>query len=146
MLLTAERYGDPGALELEPSDDMDPYDMADLAGAHGRPELAYQWLTVLAREGDVYAMRALIQDHGETPFRAWVWMHFSCLLGQDLSQDRHEAINEDGGAYDDEVGGPTYVGGNDGIELAPLAAEENMRAIEQATQLFAIIDMGYEPT
>src|SRR5690606_2445826 len=80
MLVTAERYGDPSALELEPSDEMDPYDMADLADAHGRPELAYQWLTALAREGEVSVMRELIEDRGETPFRAWVWMHLSRML------------------------------------------------------------------
>ena len=146
MLLTAERYGDPGALELEPSDEMDPYDMADLADAHGRPDLAYQWLSVLAREGDVSAMRELIEDRGETPFRAWVWMHLSRMLGRDLSQDWHEAINEDGTSYDDDVGGPAYVGGVDGIELAPLAAEENGRAKEEAVQLFAAIEDRYELT
>ncbi|UNK57749.1 hypothetical protein MNQ95_01075 [Pseudoxanthomonas daejeonensis] len=146
MLLTAERYGDPGALELEPSDEMDPYDMADLADAHGRPELAYQWLSVLAREGDVSAMRELIEDRGETPFRAWVWMHLSSMLGRDLSQDRHEAINEDGTPYDDDVGGAVYVGGVDGIELAPLTAEENRRAKEEAAQLFAAIEARYELT
>lgn len=103
-LLTAERYGDPGALELEPSGEVDPYAMIDLADAHDRPELAYQWLTVLAREGEVSAMRALIEDRDETPFRAWVWMHLSRMLDRDLSQDRHEAINEDGTPYDDDVG------------------------------------------
>ncbi|KMM74775.1 hypothetical protein ACP93_14700 [Xanthomonas sp. NCPPB 1128] len=140
MLVTAERYGDPSMLELEPSDEMDPYDMADLADAHGRPELAYQWLTALAREGEVSAMRELIEDRGETPFRAWVWMHLSRMLGQDLGQDRHQAIKENGTPYDDEVGGPAYVGGVDGIELAPLAAEENRRAKEEAAQLFAAIE------
>ena len=110
MLLTAERYGDPSMLELEPSDDMDPYEMANLAVADGRLELANQWLTVLAREGEVSAMRELIEDRGETPFRAWVWMRLSRMLRRDLSQDRHEAINEDGTPYDDEVGGPAYVG------------------------------------
>lgn len=146
MLLTADRYGDPGVLELEPSDDMDPYAMADLADAHARPELAYQWLTLLAREGDLSAMRALIEDRGETPFRAWVWMHLSGMLGRDLSQDRHEAINEDGTPYDDDVGGPAYVGGVDGIELAPLTAEEDRRAKEEAAQLFAAIEERYELT
>lgn len=146
MLLTAERYDDPGALELEPSDEMDAYDMADLADSHGRPELAYRWLTVLAHEGDVSAMRALIEDRGETPFRAWVWMHLSRMLGRDLSQNRHEAINEDGTPYDDDVGGPAYVGGVDGIELAPLADEENRRAKEEAAQLFAAIEERYELT
>lgn len=146
LLLTAERYGDPAALELEPSDEMDPYQMADLADAHDRPELAYQWLTVLAREGDVSAMRTLIEDRDETPFRAWVWMHLSRMLGQDLSQDRNEAINEDGSPYDDDVGGPAYVGGDEGIDLTPLADEENRRANEEAAHLFAAIEQRYELT
>ncbi|MEL6094503.1 hypothetical protein AAGG42_01205 [Stenotrophomonas maltophilia] len=146
MLVTAERYGDPSALELEPSDEMDPYDMADLADAHGRPELAHKWLTVLARDGDVSAMRALIEDRNETPFRSWVWMHLSRMLDQDLSQDRHEAINEDGTLYDDDVGGPMYVGGGDGVELAPLAPEDNARAKEEAAQLFSGIEERYDLT
>ncbi|WP_329893959.1 hypothetical protein [Stenotrophomonas sp. SMYL20] len=146
LLLTAERYGDPGALELEPSDEMDPYDMVDLADAHGHPELAHQWLTMLAREGEVSAMRELIEYRGETPFRAWVWMYLSRMLGRDLSQDRHEAINEDGTPYDDDVGGPAYVGGVDGIKLMPLAAEENRRAEEESDQLFAAIRERYNLT
>ncbi|WP_394538795.1 hypothetical protein PRJ39_25095 [Lysobacter enzymogenes] len=146
MLLTAKRYGDPGVLELEPSDEMDPYDMADLADANDRPELAYQWLTVLAREGNVSAMRALIEDRDETPFRAWVWMYLSRMLGRDLSQDRHEAINENGSPYDDDAGGPAYVGGVDGIELTPLTTEENRHAKEEAAQLFAVIEERYELT
>jgi hypothetical protein len=146
MLLTAKRYGDPGALELEPSDEMDPCDMADLADIHGRPELSYRWLTVLARDGDVSAMQELIEGRGETPFRAWVWMHLSRMLGGDLSQDRHEAVSENGAPYDDDVGGPAYVGGDDGIELAPLAAEENSRAQEEAAQLFAAIEERYKLT
>lgn len=70
MLITAERYGDPSALELEPSDEMDPYGMVDLADTHGLSELAYQWLTVLAREGEASAMRELIENRRETLFRA----------------------------------------------------------------------------
>ncbi|QQQ02176.1 hypothetical protein [Lysobacter enzymogenes] len=146
MLLTATRYGDPGALELEPSDDIYPYDMADLADANDRPELAYQWLTVLAREGDVSAMRELIEDRDETPFRAWVWMYLSRMLGRDLSQDRYQAINEDRSPYDDDVGGPAYAGGVAGIELTPLAVEEDRHAKEEAAQLFAVIEERYEPT
>ncbi|WP_447900637.1 hypothetical protein [Stenotrophomonas sepilia] len=144
LLLTAERYGDPGVLELEPSDDMDAYEMADLADANGGPELAHQWLAVRARSGDLSAMRTLIENHNETPFRAWVWIHLSRMLGRDLSQDRFEAIDEYGGPYDDDVGGPAYVGGEDGIELVPLAADENRRAEEEAAQLFAVIEERYE--
>lgn len=146
LLLTAERYGDPGALELEPSDEMDPYAMVDLADTHGRPELAYQWLTVLARDGNVSAMRTLIEDREESPFRAWVWMHLSRMLDQDLSQDKHEAINDDGTPYDDDVGGPMYVGGFDGIRLVPISGTENRRAEEEAAQIFAVIKERYEPT
>lgn len=144
LLLTAERYGDPGVLELEPSDDMDAYEMADLADANGRPDLACQWLAVLAREGDVSAMRTLIEDRGETQFRAWVWMHLSRMLGRDLGQDRFEAINEDGTPYDHDVGGPAYVEGYGGIELVPLEADENRRAEEEAAQLLAAIKKRYE--
>ena len=68
------------------------------------------------------------------------------MLGRDLSQDWHEAINEEGTPYDDDVGGPAYVGGVDGIELVPLAAEENGRAKEEAAQLFAVIEDRYELT
>ncbi|MCT4541679.1 hypothetical protein NSY55_26650 [Pseudomonas aeruginosa] len=146
LLITAERYSDPGALELEPSDEMNPYDMVELADTHGQYEQAHQWLTLLAREGDVSAMRDLIEDRGETPFRAWVWMHLSRMLGDDLSQDRHVAINENGTPYDDDVGGPAYVGGEDGIELVPLAPEENSRAKEEAAQLFAAIEQRYKLT
>ncbi|MBZ3284274.1 hypothetical protein IPR19_08715 [Xanthomonas perforans] len=146
MLLTAKRYGDPGALELEPSDETDPYEMVDLADTHGRPELAYQWLTVLARDGDVSAMRELIEGRGETQFRAWIWMHLSRMLGGDLSQDRNEAANEDGTPYDDDIGGPGYVTGDDGIKLEPLAIEENSRAKEEAAQLFAVIEERYKLT
>lgn len=146
LLLTAERYGDPGALELEPSDEMDLYGMADLADAHGHPELAHQWLTMLAREGDVSVMRTLIEERDETPFHAWVWMHLSRMLGRDLRRDRYVAINEDGSPYDDDVGGPAYVGGDEGIELVPLPPEENRRAEAEAAQLFAAIEARYELT
>ena len=146
ILITGERYGDPAALALEPSDEMNPYDMADLADAHDRPELANQWLAVLASEGDVSIMRTLIEERDETPFRAWVWMHLSRMLGRDLSRDRYVAINEDGSPYDDDIGGPAYVGGDEGIELVPLPPEENGRAEAEAAQLFAAIEARYELT
>lgn len=140
LLLTAERYGDPGALELEPSNEVDPYHMANLADANGRSELGNQWLAVLAREGDMLAMRTLIEDRSEPLSRAWVWMYLSRLLGRDLSQHRYEAICENGALYEDDIGGPAFVGGDIGIELIPLAAEDRRRAEEEAAQLFAEIE------
>lgn len=68
------------------------------------------------------------------------------MLGGDLSQDRHEAANEDGTPYDDDIGGPGYVTGDDGIKLEPLAIEENSRAKEEAAQLFAVIEERYKLT
>lgn len=73
-------------------------------------------------------------------------MHLSQMLGRDLSQNRHEAINEDGTPYDYDVGGPAFVGGYDGIKLAPLAVEDNSRAKEEAAQLFAAIQAHYRLT
>ena len=140
LMETAERYGDPAILERAPSDEMDPMSMAHIAGEHGEGEKERHWLTVAAQEGDIGAMRALILDHGEPDERAWVWMHLSRLLEYDLSQNRCEAINEDGTPYDDDVGGPAYVGGDEGIDLNPLPRDADAAARQTAEQLFARIN------
>ena len=61
---------------------------------HGQPEATYQWLTMLAREGDVFAMPVLIEDGGEIQVRARLWMHLSSMLDRELSQYRYEAITD----------------------------------------------------
>jgi hypothetical protein len=38
--------------------------------------------------------------------------------------------------YDDEVGGPAYVAGRDGIDLDPLSAEQDASAKDAAQHLF----------
>jgi len=48
--------------------------------------------------------------------RCWTWIYLSQLLGEDLTKDRHYAINPDGSEYDDDVGDPAEVGGT---ELIP---------------------------
>lgn len=140
LMETAERYGDPGILRCPPSDEMDPMSMVAIADEHGDGEMLRNWLTVAAEQGDISAMRELILEHDEPFERAWVWMHLSRLLDEDLSRDRHEAINEDGSPYDDDVGGPAYVGGDDGITLAPLPHDADAAARELAGQLFARIE------
>ncbi|MBB3835763.1 hypothetical protein FHR55_004023 [Xanthomonas arboricola] len=65
-------------------------------------------------------MRELILYHKEPDERAWVWMYLSRLLEHDLSKDRYEAIYEDSSPYDDNVGGPAYVGGDEDIDLTSL--------------------------
>ncbi|KAF1710176.1 hypothetical protein [Pseudoxanthomonas sacheonensis] len=140
LMETAERYGDPAVLERAPSDEMDPMSMVEIAGEHGDGEKVRYWLTVAAQEGHIGAMRELILDHDEPNGKAWVWMHLSRLLQRDLSQDRYEAINEDGTPYDDDAGGPAYVGGDEGIDLNPLSSGADAVARQTAEQLFARIN------
>ena len=137
---TAERYGDPAVLERAPSDEMDPMSMVEIAGEHGDEEKVRYWLTVAAQEGDIRAMHELILDYDEPDEQAWVWMHLSRLLQRDLSQDRYEAINEDGTPYDDDIGGPAYVGGDGGIDLNPPPSDVDAAARQTAAHLFARIN------
>lgn len=140
LMETAERYGDPAVLERAPSDEMDPMSMVELADEYGGGEKVRYWLTVAAQEGDIGAMRELILDHDEPNEQAWVWMHLSRLLEDDLSQDKYEAINEDGTPYDDDLGGAAYVGGEAGIALDPLPVDADAAAHRAAAQLFARIN------
>ena len=140
LMETAERYGDPAVLERAPSGEMNPMSMVEIAGEHGDGEKVRYWLTVAAQEGDIGAMRELILDHDEPDGQAWVWMHLSRLLEDDLSQNRYEAINEDGTPYDDGIGGPAYVGGDEGIDLSPLPSDADAAARQTARQLFARIN------
>ena len=42
----------------------------------------------------------------------------SVKAGPDLTQSKHYAINEDIAEYDDDVGGPAFVAGDDGAAVA----------------------------
>lgn len=136
LLETAERYSDPGMLDLGEPADVDPIRMADLARSAGRPDVEREWLTKAAREGDIAAMADLIEYFDIPLLEAWTWVHLSRLLGEDLSEDRHIAINEDGSDYDFDIGGPAYVGGRDGIELPPLSNGDDAIAVREARVLF----------
>lgn len=140
LMETAECYGDPAILERSPSEAMDPRSMASIAADLGFYDKEHYWLTVAAQEGDVSAMRGLILDFDEPAEQAWVWMHLSRLLGDNLSRDRFEAINEDGTPYDDDIGGPAYVGGDEGINLDPLVSDADAAARQKAAELFALIN------
>ena len=140
LMETAERYGDPALLDLAPLEDIDPMVMVELAAEHGQAEKVRQWLTVAAEQGDIDAMHELIRDHDEPAEQAWVWMYLSRMLGQDLSQDRFKAINEDGTPYEDDVGGPAYPSGDFGIVLDPIAGESDAAAHQEAARIFARIE------
>ena len=55
-------------------------------------------------------------------------------------QGRYYAINEDGSDYDDDVGGPAYVAGRDGVDLEPLAPAQDAAARLAAQKLFEQIE------
>lgn len=59
-------------------------------------------------------------------------------------KDEYRAINEDGSDYDDDVGGPAYVGGRGGVELEPIDAAMKTKARRAATALHRAIETGHE--
>jgi hypothetical protein len=54
----------------------------------------------------------------------------------------HYAINEDGSDYDDDVGGPAYVAGRDGVDLEPLDPAQDATARLAAQKLFEQIEQN----
>ena len=139
LLESAERFSDPAILEQAPSEFIDPVAMANLAAVHERDDKLHHWLTVAAQEGSVEAMRELILGQDEPLERAWVWMHLSRLLGHDLAQDHYDLVHENGDRYDDDLGGPGYVVGDDGIELEPLEPSASAAALAEAEQLMKVL-------
>lgn len=138
LLDLAERFGDPSFFE-QPRHDVgaDPSAVAEIAERLGRVADAKHWLTVAAESGDTDAMLHLIEEHDQGDLaRCWTWVYLSRLVGTDLTKDAHYAINEDGSEYDDDVGGPAYVAGRDGINLDPLSAEQDAAARNAAQDLF----------
>ena len=82
--------------------------------------------------------RAILFQHGLQPVS---YTHLDVYkrqqeLGTDFTRNHHEAINEDGSPYDDDVGGPCYVGGRDAVELTPLDAENDAIARQLAEEMF----------
>ncbi|MFZ5655806.1 MAG: hypothetical protein ACOY37_01875 [Pseudomonadota bacterium] len=133
---TAERYSNPALLDDPEAGVADPMELARQARKHGRTGTARHFLKAAATALDVDAMRELIAEPDTPLEEAWMWMHLSRLVGHDLSRDRHVAINEDGSLYDFDVGGPAYGGGEDGIVLKPLGAEQDFVARTSAQAIY----------
>jgi len=138
----AERFDDPSIFEqLSDAVDVDPAEVASIAERMDRSADAKHWLTVAAESGDTEAMLQLIEDYDQDDLlRCWTWAYLSQLLGTDLTRDAHYAINEAGSEYDDDIGGPAYVAGHDGIDLEPLTAQQDAKAKDAAQNLFAEIE------
>lgn len=139
LIETAERFSDPAILDHAPSEAINPMLMVHLASEHENDEKLRYWLTAAAREGNVGAMRELILAYNEPLEQAWVWMHLSRLLGRDLSQDHYDLVHENGAHYDDDVGGPGYPVGDDGIELEAMPRAADAVARAEAKRLMGMI-------
>lgn len=114
-----------------------------IAERMGRTSDAKHWLTLAAESGDTDAMLQLIKEYDHADLqRCWTWVYLSRLVGTDLTRDAHYAINEGGSDYDDDVGGPAYVAGRDGVDLEPLSAEQDATARLAAQKLFEPIEQN----
>lgn len=138
LLDLAERFGDPAFFEkVKPSPAHDASRVVEIAESLDRDNDLHAWLTIAAESGDIYAMRRLIEEFDQNDLaRCWTWMYLSQLLETDLSKDDYQAIHEDGSLYDDDVGGPMFVVGEQGIGLRPLNIEQDIIARQLAQKIF----------
>ena len=139
LLLLADRWGDDRFFDLQaPQVRADPLWVADLTQRVGRYEWTPAWLAVAAERGDMQAIRELMESwHADDPLKLWTWFHYAKLLGNDLTQGDYWAIHEDGSHYDDDVGGPMFVDGVDGVELPTVDESVRQEAQRAAQSLFA---------
>ena len=142
LLDLAERFDDPLFFEQPRLDvDADPMAVADIAERMGHKADARHWLTLAAESGNTDAMLTLIEEYDHSDLqRSWQWVYLSKLVGTDLTRDTYYAVNEDGSNYDDDVGGPAYVAGGNGVDLKPLDRDQDETARLAAQKLFEQIE------
>lgn len=142
LLDLAEHFDDPSFFEqCSNGENHDPLRVAEIAESLGRIHDIHEWLTKAAEAGDTEAMRRLIEEFDQDDLqRCWSWVYLAQLLDTDLMRDDYYAIHEDGSLYDDDVGGPMYVDGRDGIKLPPLTDDQDALARQTAKALFEKIE------
>lgn len=119
----------------------DPMRVAEVAENLDRHQDQHHWLTVAAKAGNIEAMRELIEVYDSNDLvLCWTWVYLSRLLDHDLTKDNHIGIHDDGSDYDDDIGGPMYVGGTEGVDLEPLIKEQDEEAQLAAKSLFEHIN------
>lgn len=146
LLEMAERFGDPAFFERVSTFpiSIDAAHAADVAEHLGRRKDAWRWRTIAAQQGDTEAMRELIEGYDRLNLQqCWIWFYLAEMLGTDLAKNEYRAINEDGSDYDDDVGGPAFVGGRGGVELEPLNADRDAFARQSATTLYQAIEASH---
>ncbi|WP_295456703.1 hypothetical protein [uncultured Thiodictyon sp.] len=138
LLDLAERFGDAAFFERSHHDvSDDPWRVAEIADRLGRPSDTRKWLTAAAETGDTEAMRRLIEEFGHADLQqCWTWLYLARLFGTDLTASEHYAIHEDGSRYNDDVGGPAFLDGRDGVKLVPLDPKQDAAARRAAEALF----------
>lgn len=146
LLEMAERFGEIAFFErlTDFSAKIDAAHAADVAEHLGRRKDALHWRTIAAKQGDIEAMRELIEGDDQLSLQQrWTWFYLATLCGANLAQDEYRAINEDGSDYDDDVGGPAYVGGRGGVELEQIDAEQDAVARQAAATLYRSIETSH---
>lgn len=153
----AEAFNRPDFFELaqRQSGEVDPIRMAALART---PEERKLWLRKaaelgsdeamawLAGEGDFWAMENLARDGDNSELRelarrfaeeddglrAWALQYFALGHGTDLSSADYHAYHCEGAVagqlYDDDVGGPLFVDGEDAVALPEIDENTRLRA------------------
>jgi hypothetical protein len=142
LLDLAEHFDDPSFFEQGSNgENHDPHRVAEIAESLGRMQDVHEWLTKEAEAGDTEAMRRLIEEFDQDDLQCcWSWIYLAQLLDTDLTSDDYYAIHVDGSHYDDDVGGPMYVDGRDGIKLPPLTDAQDASARQTAKALFEKIE------
>lgn len=128
----AEEFADPAFLSIIGKAVVrDPLRATEVAAELGQldQDQAVAWCAMAAQGGDIEAVRQMIEvyDRGDL-LRCWTWLYFAQLLGTDLTRDHYSLVNEDGSEYDDDVGGPGYPVGSEGIELPDLDEHQDAHA------------------
>ncbi len=135
---------------------IDPQQMSRVASSLSDPQARDKWLRVAAEEGAVDAIRTLaaagdswalaklaelgdldaMRELAKTALarddleEAWKWQHLAQQFGGDLTKSTmrayHDGGSQDGQEYDDDFGGPLYVGGHEGLDLKPRTRDDSV--------------------
>lgn len=88
----------------------------------------------LAKYADSYWLRRFAEralENGDV-LRAWTWQYVAlrdhCDLTHSTLRARHSEGSHAGQLYDDDVGGPMYVDGDEGLELPEITSEQHRKA------------------
>ena len=146
-ILAAAEFDEPGFLSMIGEAHVrDPMHASEVAASFGLERQAGNWCAVAARAGDFEAIRQMVKYFDQADLqRRWMWLHFARLLGVDLTRDNYRLVNEDGTDYDDDVGGPGFPVGEEGIRLPGLDDQQDADARRLASAMVERMQRSREP-